>query len=118
MYKKILLFITIVILFINISCDSKEERIKEANKWHMQAWDLVQEKKYDEAIVCFDKALQLDKNNPKILFNKGNALMCQCKYKESLECFDEALKIEPSNDYVKYNRETVLMLLEKEKKNK
>jgi tetratricopeptide (TPR) repeat protein len=49
--------------------------------------------KYDEAIVCFDKALQLDKNNPKILFNKGNALMCQCKYKESLECFDEALKI-------------------------
>jgi hypothetical protein len=44
MYKKILLFITIVILLINISCDSKEERIKEANKWHMQAWDLVQEK--------------------------------------------------------------------------
>jgi tetratricopeptide (TPR) repeat protein len=79
----------------------------------------VEKKKYDEAVICFDKALQLDEKNAKILFNKGNTLMCQGKYKESLECFDKALKIEPSNDYVKYNRETVLMLIKKEEeKNK
>ena len=51
--------------------------------------------KFNEAIECYDKALEI---NPKLVeswYNKGNALKGLNKFNEAIECYDKALEINP-----------------------
>jgi len=94
MFKKFILAITVlVILFILSSCSNRAQNIKAAEQLHQKAWNLVEEQKYDDALGCFDRALELDPANGKIWFNKGNTFVYQKKYKEALECFDKAIAL-------------------------
>jgi len=55
------------------------------------------DRKYEEAIKCYDKALEIEPNNTSILREKSHALSCLNKYNEAIKCLDKALEIEPSN---------------------
>ena len=49
--------------------------------------------KYEQAIECYDKALEVDRNYVLAWYNKGNALGNLGKPEEAIECYDKALQI-------------------------
>ena len=51
--------------------------------------------RYEEAIVYFDKALEIDPNDADSWGSKGSALQQLHRHEESLMCFDKAIQINP-----------------------
>jgi tetratricopeptide (TPR) repeat protein len=54
---------------------------------------------YEEAIKCFDKAVQIDPNNVLAWISKANALIEYGDEKEARKCLDTAKKIDPKYDF-------------------
>ena len=61
--------------------------------------------KYDEAIACYDKAIELEPDNAAAYYNKGIALQKHGNLDEAIEAYDEALKLDPSNEEAKKLKE-------------
>jgi tetratricopeptide (TPR) repeat protein len=57
--------------------------------------------KLDEAIACYDKALQIDPRDSVFLNNKANALYKKGNIKEALEIYELAFKLNPESKSVK-----------------
>src|SRR6478609_8228362 len=51
--------------------------------------------KYNEAIECFDKALEIKPDYFEARYLKGKALADLGKYDKAIECYDKALEIKP-----------------------
>ncbi|WP_025743485.1 hypothetical protein [Aquimarina pacifica] len=70
-----------------------------------KSYYLMQQKKYDEAIVVCDQGLQLPmaENQYSFLLNKGLALIESEKYKDAIAVHNEALKIYPRNNIFYHN---------------
>jgi len=66
---------------------------------------------YVDAIVCFEKALELDENNPDIFYNKGIANSELQRYELAAECFDMTLRFDPDHDHAKINKGMMLDIL-------
>ena len=52
--------------------------------------------KPDEALIAFDKAIELDPQLAEAWNNKGNALDVQGKHDEAIKAYDEALRLDPN----------------------
>jgi tetratricopeptide (TPR) repeat protein len=52
---------------------------------------------YDEALACFDRALQLDPGALLAWLGKASALGDLERNEEALACFDHVLKLDPEN---------------------
>ncbi len=52
--------------------------------------------KIQEAIACFDEALEIEPTNPEALIKKGTALERQEKLKEAIEYYDRAIEVDGS----------------------
>ncbi len=50
---------------------------------------------YEEAIKCYDKAIEIEPNNAEAWNNKGIVLGRLSKYEEAIACYDKAIEIEP-----------------------
>jgi tetratricopeptide (TPR) repeat protein len=61
-------------------------------------------KKYDEALECSNKALELDPNSTDSLNNKSWALNALKKYDEALECSNKALELDPNGAWAYTNK--------------
>ncbi len=86
------------LLILKENGNFNEKDIKEfANLWFNKGCILGRLENLEEAIECFNKALQIDVNNIRIWNKKGYTLRNLGKYKEALECFETALKIQPNN---------------------
>ena len=79
---------------------------KDAYAWNNEGKALYEQKRYDEAIQCFNKAIELNPSYELAWNNKGTALYMLKRYKEAIKCFDEVLKINPNNETAKKNRES------------
>jgi tetratricopeptide (TPR) repeat protein len=55
------------------------------------------QRKYEEALTCFDEALGLDPKCAPAWCNKVNALGNLGRHKEAITCFDEALGLDPKD---------------------
>lgn len=66
--------------------------------WRIKGYLCCENKKYDEAIDCFDKALDINRRDQSSWTLKGMACIQNCYYKEAVECFDHALLISPTNE--------------------
>ena len=80
---------------------SQKEYFKLA-EWSAEYWNkkgdvLFKLYSHDEALQCFDKAIQLEPNNAEYWNKKGNALHNLYRYEEALQCFDKAIQLEPNN---------------------
>jgi tetratricopeptide (TPR) repeat protein len=54
---------------------------------------------YEEAIKCFDKAIQIDPNNALAWISKANALIECGNGEEAKSCLDKANKIDSKYDF-------------------
>jgi len=57
---------------------------------------LGEEKKYAEAIACYDKVIELDPRSKAAWFNKALDSFHLDKYEEALTCYEEAIRIDPT----------------------
>jgi len=69
--------------------------------------------KYEEALRCFDIALEIDPNFTGALGNKGYTLNELKKYEEAIKCFDRALEIDPKDFKSCHNKGRALWKLGK-----
>jgi tetratricopeptide (TPR) repeat protein len=53
--------------------------------------------KHEEAIQCFDRALEIDPENDYALAMKGACFAILHKHEEAMQCYDRALEIDPEN---------------------
>ena len=69
---------------------------KEYNKILVQGNVLAKQRKFDEAIACFDKALEICPKHIGALYSKGHALAKQGNINEAFKCYDLAAEMEPN----------------------
>jgi tetratricopeptide (TPR) repeat protein len=60
--------------------------------------------RYEEAIKCHDKAIEIDPEYAYAWNNKGNSLHYMGRYEEAIKCYDKALEIIPKNADVWSNK--------------
>lgn len=65
----------------------------------------------DEALNCYEKATDLDKNYSLAYYNKGVLLMEMGNYRVALESFTKALETDPENENARYNAEICINAL-------
>jgi len=51
--------------------------------------------RYDEAVACYDRGLDIEPRDPRLWNSKGNALQALRRYEEALACYDRGLEIDP-----------------------
>ncbi|HOJ78650.1 MAG TPA: tetratricopeptide repeat protein [Bacillota bacterium] len=65
--------------------------------WNNKAVCLEKLKRYQEALACIEKALELDENEL-FLSNKGNILRELGEYDQAMECYNKALELDAQFD--------------------
>jgi len=88
--QRLVCVIIVVILLITLPV-----RAQTVEEWKLKGNDFVLEKKYEEALECYNKALELGPDDPKDLTGLGNCFSSMKEYVRGLECYDKALKIDP-----------------------
>ncbi|MDH7593083.1 MAG: tetratricopeptide repeat protein [Methanomicrobiales archaeon] len=73
--------------------------------------ELRREGKAEEALVLFDRVLELDPSNIVALHNRGVALRSLGRYAEALKEFERVLGVEPENRVAWFNKAFVLCRL-------
>ncbi|MDP2767989.1 MAG: tetratricopeptide repeat protein, partial [Candidatus Methanoperedens sp.] len=74
---------------------------KTATKWLDDGNVLLKLKRYEAAIKCYDKAIEIDPNYASIWFFKGEALAELKRYEEAIKCYDKAIEINPNFEWAK-----------------
>ncbi len=68
----------------------------------------IQRKEWDEAIINFGKALQINPNDAFAYENRGDCYFAKQEMKNAINDFSQLIKINPTNSTAYYNRGTVL----------
>ncbi|MBN1215683.1 MAG: tetratricopeptide repeat protein, partial [Candidatus Lokiarchaeota archaeon] len=71
---------------------------------------------YSEALICFDKVIEIDSNSIEAWYMKGKVLSVLKRHKESLECFTKAVDLEPDDYEIGYTKGLAILLYEYYKK--
>ena len=69
--------------------------IQNGNDWFNKGDSLYKAKRYEEAIRCYDQALQFDLGNPSIWNNRGLCFSNLGRLGEAISCYGKALQINP-----------------------
>ena len=60
--------------------------------WYDQGLKFSDLEKLEDALSCFDKAIEIDEKRPDAWFSKGIVLQTLEKYKDAIECFDKTIE--------------------------
>jgi len=89
--KKFSWLIVMIIILLNlypVKAETVREFFDRGNEFYL-------EKKYDKAIECYDKALELEPYHIKIWLNKAITFTFQGNYEKAYDCYNIVLDIEP-----------------------
>lgn len=67
--------------------------------------------RFEDALVCYDRAIALKPDLPKAYNNRGNVLRALDRLDQALASFDRAIELQPDLVQAHYNRGTVLRAL-------
>lgn len=84
-------------VWFDMETDNSELYFKAGND------DMVKEN-YEDAIVNYDKAIELNSSFVSAWNNKGIALSRLKRYEDAINCYDKAIEIEPSHANAWYNK--------------
>lgn len=72
-----------------------EERQKEREFKRLlhKSYKLINQKRYEDALKCLNKALQFNQETDQLLYLKGKALAKLNRYEESIECLDRVFEL-------------------------
>ncbi len=110
-YFKIILSTILVMFLLVASIPALGEN--EEEECFNQGYNYYCDGNYEEALVWYDKALELDPENLDTLICKGWALDKGGKYEESLKCYEKVLELAPEFSDVWFNKGVALANLGK-----
>ena len=67
--------------------------------WNSKALSLYNMQKYQDAISCYDKVIEIDAGNIDAWNDKGRSLYNMQKSQDAISCYDKALEIDPRYVY-------------------
>jgi tetratricopeptide (TPR) repeat protein len=94
-------FTTTIKQYVEMKAKIQDKIIEEqadtpVGSWHIKGAKLSWSGNYEEAIKCFDKALELDPNIANSWDNRGNPFMKLKNYEEAFNCYTRALQLDPN----------------------
>ncbi|RNJ77249.1 MAG: tetratricopeptide repeat protein [Nitrosopumilus sp. H13] len=92
---------------------TKSTKHNQAYAHVLDAHLLFRQKRYKEAIKCYDKAIEIDPSDSMVFYRKGDALVKMGKHEEAVMCYDKAIEIDPSDSMVFYRKGIALTRLGK-----
>lgn len=84
---------------------------RDSGFWTLKGMSLNNLGRHQDAIVCYDKAIELDRHDVSAWSSKGNALAALGRLEEAMACYDEALRINPKFAAAWNNKGSVLQKL-------
>ncbi|TSA17525.1 MAG: tetratricopeptide repeat protein [Nitrosopumilales archaeon] len=78
------------------------------NSWYSIGNERAKEGDTEEALIAYDKALELDPNHVSAWNNKGITLSRLKRFEEAIMCYDKAIEIEPQYANAWYNKANAL----------
>jgi len=84
---------------------------KSIEGWTNKGIVLAFGNQHDEAIHCYDKAIEIDPNYAVAWMNKGLTLEKLGKYDDAVQCYDKAIELDSQNWIHLYNKGTTLLHL-------
>ncbi|MDY6936242.1 MAG: tetratricopeptide repeat protein [Cyanobacteriota bacterium] len=80
------------------------EQLQELARYQLkEARDLMEAREYDRAIELYDKAIQLNADDPSLLCDRGAALIQLDRYEEASEAYGRATELSPDNAQIWYD---------------
>lgn len=101
---------------IKVEGNIEEEIISESDEWCLRGDALSRIGKYEEAIECYEKALDIDPEYKNAWVEKGRTLDILEKAEDAIKCFEKALELDPNDPNVWINKMNALNILENEEK--
>jgi tetratricopeptide (TPR) repeat protein len=89
----------------------EEIEIKAIWEWNDKGFSLHYLEKYEEALACFDKAIELNPGYAEAWVNKGVTLCSFGRFDEAIACCDKAIKFNPGLSYAHSAKKTILEML-------
>lgn len=96
MTKKILLFTTLIFIFLNSFGNSLEDSLQAGNLLYSQ-------EKFEDAIRAYEYVIEQGYEAPELYYNLGNAYFKSHKITYSILNYEKALLLDPRNEDTQYN---------------
>ncbi|MDJ0899053.1 MAG: tetratricopeptide repeat-containing serine protease family protein [Xenococcus sp. MO_188.B8] len=97
-------------LYLDNIPEEKPEAIPtlSAEDFYNQGNDLLASEKYQEAIISYDKAIEINPDDYQAWTNRGVALGNLGRYQEEIASYDKAIEINPDDAYAWFGRGVAL----------
>ncbi|MDL5504086.1 MAG: tetratricopeptide repeat protein, partial [Candidatus Methanoperedens sp.] len=82
----------------------EDKAYTDAFGWINKGNTLVESGMYQEAIQCYDKALEINPVMADVWNNKALAMARIAKYEEAVTCYNKAIDLNPNDEEVIYNK--------------
>ena len=85
--------IPLILAVLFVLCLSAVAQETTADSWHQEGLKLMGNDNYRDALIAFDKAIEIDPENASIWMGKGDVLVRMGDYNESLKIYENALEM-------------------------
>ena len=88
-----------------------ESREYDSREWNNKGVSLFSLSRFEEALRCCEKAIQLDPEYVRGWNNKGNAFHALSRFEDAVRCYDQALAVDPQYGWARNNKGNSLQRL-------
>jgi tetratricopeptide (TPR) repeat protein len=78
------------------------------NSWYSEGNKRTKEGNYEDALIAYDKALEIDPNHISGWNNRGIVLSKLKRFEEAISCYDRAIEIDHTYSNAWYNKANAL----------
>lgn len=81
---------------------------QDHNTWYGAGNESAKQGNNEDALIAYDKALEIDPNHTSAWNNKGIVLARLKRYEEAIACYDKAIETDPKYANAWYNKANTL----------